>query len=63
MKNQEQFEQEMDQQSEIGPIQRLIGIKAKSAKWAFVAFPVAEQDNSICLVQVFWPGNSQVERP
>ena len=32
-------------------MQNLSGVETKSAKWAFRAFPVAKQDNSICFVQ------------
>ena len=45
--------QKLDKQCEIGAMWKLSGAKAKSAKWAFGAFPVAKQDNLICLVQDF----------
>ena len=62
MKNQEQFKQELGWQCDIGTMRKLSGVETESAKWAFGAFPVAKQNNSICLVQDFCSINSQLKR-
>ena len=45
MKNQDQFKQELNQQCEIGVMQKLSEVEAASAKWAFGAFPVVKHDD------------------
>ena len=62
VKNQEQFKQELGWQCDIGTMRKLSGVETESAKWAFGAFPVAKQDNSICLVHDFCSINSQLKR-
>ena len=44
-------------------MQKACRVEAKSAKWSFGAFPVAKQDNSICLVQDSWPIIKRSEHP